>query len=282
MTARVTVPVVEIADLTHDDPVIGASLVESGFAIIRAHGVTPLVWQHACDVGRAVFALPNDVKDQHIGPADGSQRGYLPLRTVLPDGRDALDRKECWHARRRGHRLGNIFPNEVPEFGPVTDELIAAIDVVVDRVLASIDAFLRQPIGTLAAAIRGGDSLLRFNHYPVSDADLGFRPHRDFDIITLLLGADRPGLEIQGRDGTWHPVTPSAGAIVVNAGDILEVESGGRIPSTAHRVVAPSAEHSGRLSMVYFVSPRREHLLCSGVTAGDFIDLRLRDAGYLR
>jgi hypothetical protein len=34
--------------------------------------------------------------------------------------------------------------------------------------------------------------------------------------------------------------------------------------------------------MVYFVSPRPEVRLVNDLSAGEFIDARLRDAGYLR
>jgi isopenicillin N synthase-like dioxygenase len=126
---------------------------------------------------------------------------------------------------------------------------------------------------------------VRVNFYPDSTAASGrdrFLAHRDFDLITLLLGANRPGLEIQARDGRWWSLTPSDTSIVVNAGDILAIESRGRIPSTMHRVVSPASLDGGRISMAYFVHPRREVPLADGRSAGEFLDARLRDAGYLR
>jgi isopenicillin N synthase-like dioxygenase len=162
--------------------------------------------------------------------------------------------------------------------------LIEALEVLAAPILAGIDAFL-GPSSRLAQAVCGSDSLLRVNFYPDAAAGgtrLRFLAHRDFDLITLLLGANRPGLEIQARDGRWWPLTPSSGSIVVNAGDILALESGGRIPSTPHRVVAPASPDGGRISMVYFVHPRRELPLANGLSAGEFVDARLREAGYLR
>ena len=279
------VPVVDLSALAPGDPVVGAALAASGFAVMEGHGVPAALWQRAYRAATGAFALPAATKARYRGPEDGSQRGYLPLRTALSAGRPALDRKEAWHVRRAGHRFANILPDEVPDLGPAALALVEALEGLAERVLGSIDAFLGRPPGSFAAAVRGSDSLFRFNHYPDLPEDappVRFRAHQDFDLATLLLGATRPGLEVQARDGTWHPVTPSPDGIVLNAGDILAVDSGGRIPSTPHRVMRPDRPDGGRLSMVYFVSPRVDVRMASGDTVGRFLDARLRDAGYLR
>lgn len=279
------VPVLSLASLAAADARIGAALVEFGFLVLEDHGIPATHWERAFAAAARAFALPADVKARYRGPNDGSQRGYLELRTEAGDGREALDRKESWHARPSGHRFANLFPDEVPEFGPCLLALVDALEVVVARLLAGIDAFLAEPSDHFAEAVRGGDSLLRVNFYPDSTAGVRrarFLAHRDFDLITLLLGANRPGLEVQARDGRWRPLTPSSAGIVVNAGDILALESRGRIPSAPHRVVSPASPDGGRISMVYFVSPRRDVGLANGLSAGEFLDARLRDAGYLR
>jgi isopenicillin N synthase-like dioxygenase len=273
---------VPLLDLRRDAPRLGEALRETGFAILTHHGLPASAWNRAIAAAARAFALPDALKARYRGPDDGSQRGYLPLRTALPDGRPAFDRKECWHARRPGHRYANLFPAEVPELGPACLALIPALDRLAERLLDALDAHLGYAPGTLVARVRGGDSLFRINHYPDHGDDVRFHAHRDFDLFTLLLGASRPGLELETRDGRWLPLTPSPEAIVINAGDLLAVESAGRIPSTRHRVVTPAARDGGRLSMVYFVAPRPEVRLRDGRTAGEVIDGRLRDAGYLR
>jgi isopenicillin N synthase-like dioxygenase len=280
-----SIPVLSLESLRADDARIGAALVEFGFLVLENHGIPAAYWEPAFAAAARAFALPAGVKARYRGPDDGSQRGYLELRTELGGGRDALDRKESWHVRPNGHRFANIFPDEVPEFGPRMLALVDALDALAVQILAGIDAFLAKPPGHFARAVQGSDSLFRVNFYPESTAGVPrdrFLAHRDFDLITLLLGANRPGLEIQARDGRWWPLTPSSASIVVNAGDILALESRDRIPSAPHRVVSPPRPDGGRISMVYFVSPRREVRLDNGVSAGEFIDARLRDAGYLR
>ncbi len=264
---------------------IGAALAETGFIVLEGHGLPSAAWDRAYAAAARAFALPDEVKERYRGPDDGSQRGFLPVRTVLRDGRAALDRKAAWHVRPDGHRFANLLPAEVPELGPALLVLLAALERLAEPILDGIDAFLGQPSGSLRAAVHGGDSLFRVNHYPDLEAASGpgrFRAHRDFDLITLLLGANRPGLEIQARDGSWRAVTPSPSGIIVNAGDLLAIESDGKIPSTTHRVVTPAEPDGGRISMVYFVSPRAEVRLKNGALAGEVVDARLRDAGYLR
>ena len=273
---------IPVLDLRDRQLPIGEALVDTGFALLRHHGLPLAAWQRATTAAARAFNLPDEAKARYRGLEDGSQRGYLPMRTVLRNGQAALDRKECWHGRRPGHRHTNLFPDEVPELGPAVLELIAALDALADRLLDGLDAYLGHARGTLAARVRDGDSLFRINHYPDVAGATRFQPHRDFDLLTFLFGATAPGLEIETRAGRWSPITPSQEAIVVNAGDLLAIESGGRIPSTPHRVVAPATPDGGRISMVYFVAPRPDVRLRDGSSAGEVIDDRLRAAGYLR
>ena len=53
-----------------------------------------------------------------------------------------------------------------------------------------------------------GNSVLRLIHYPpVTDKTnlLRARAHADINLITLLVGAEESGLEVQHKDGSCHP-----------------------------------------------------------------------------
>lgn len=262
---------------------IGAALAEFGALVVVGHDIDAACCGRATAAAARAFALPREVKERYRGPRDGSQRGYLPLRTRLLDGRESLDRKEAWHARPSGHTAANLFPEEVPELGPSLLGLLERLQPVATRVLAGVGAFLGKRPGFFEDRVREGDSLFRVNHYPAptsTDERKRFLAHQDFDLVTLLLGASAPGLEVQTRDGCWRPIPLNATDIIVTVGDILAIESAGKIPSTPHRVVAPEAPDGGRTSMVYFVSPRPEVNLANGLSAGEFVDARLREAGY--
>jgi len=70
------------------------------------------------------------------------------------------------------------------------------------------------------------------------------------------------------------------GMIVVNGGDMLAVATGGYLPATSHRVVNPPAgQDVARQSMPMFLHLRPEVVLAPGLTAGAFLDQRLREIG---
>jgi len=73
---------------------------------------------------------------------------------------------------------------------------------------------------------KDGIQSMRINYYPpcpLADKALGFTPHSDGSLITLVLQINEvQGLQIK-KNGGWVPVKPLPGALVVNIGDILEV-----------------------------------------------------------
>jgi isopenicillin N synthase-like dioxygenase len=74
--------------------------------------------------------------------------------------------------------------------------------------------------------------------------------HRDSGVLTLLW---QPGdLQAQSPDGTWCDVPAEPGSMTVNFGDCMAFWTGGRIPATVHRVVAPP---STRFSVPFFYEP---------------------------
>ena len=85
-----------------------------------------------------------------------------------------------------------------------------------------------------------------------------YRAHSDYTGFTIL----RPdpeiiGLEAQAADGVWISVPPRPGALIVNAGDLLQVWTNDRWRSAPHRVVnpPPGSAPRPRLSLVFFTGP---------------------------
>ena len=60
-----------------------------------------------------------------------------------------------------------------------------------------------------------GNSVLRIIHYPPMPPEptpsVRAGAHEDINVITLLLGAEEPGLEVLSRKGEWLPINPPAG-----------------------------------------------------------------------
>ena len=90
--------------------------------------------------------------------------------------------------------------------------------------------------------------VLRMNHYPVPDdlrlepGQLGMGAHTDYGIVTVLWADPVPGLEILRPDGSWLPVAPAPGALLINLGDLPARWTNDRWLSTMHRVVPPAGD----------------------------------------
>jgi isopenicillin N synthase-like dioxygenase len=130
-------------------------------------------------------------------------------------------------------------------------------------------------------------------HYPPvpPDAPAGAvraAAHEDINLVTLLAEGSTGGLELLSRDGHWEPVQSLRGHLVINAGDMLQRATHGRIRSTTHRVVNPVGENSSRFSIPFFTHPRPDVLLepmapepgyqgpaFTPITAGDYLRERL-------
>ena len=113
--------------------------------------------------------------------------------------------------------------------------------------------------------------------------------HEDINLITLLAEGTTGGLELLARDGSWIPVRSMRGQLVINAGDMLQRATHGRLRSTTHRVTNPAGPNVSRYSIPFFTHPRPEVMLepmappagyegprFTPISAGEYLDERLR------
>jgi isopenicillin N synthase-like dioxygenase len=146
--------------------------------------------------------------------------------------------------------------------------------------------------------VRDGNSVMRLLHYPPVDKPTGNHiragAHEDINTITLLLGAEEAGLQLQTTDGRWLDVSPKPGELVINIGDMLQRLTNGKLRSTSHRVINPAPDRASkaRYSMPFFLHFRPDFLIealpqCvdverraeveSPITAHDYLMERLRE-----
>jgi isopenicillin N synthase-like dioxygenase len=147
--------------------------------------------------------------------------------------------------------------------------------------------------------INEGNSVLRAIHYPPYEIESGERsgPHGDINLITLLIGGNKPGLEIC-IDDEWHPVETPQSTVVCNVGDMLERFTNHRLPSVIHRVNTPSdvSKNSSRFSIPFFLHPNPDWFIqtlescvddghpnqySEGIMADDFLQQRLYEIKLL-
>ena len=253
---------------------LGRSFEEYGFAVLADHGIPDDLIARAEEQARAFFALPDDVKRRYAR-SQGGARGYTPFGIETAKGHKAHDLKEFWHVGREltaGHPFrdvmdDNIWPSELPDFKPTFLELYDTFDRTGVTILSAIARYLGVDEQYFTDTVRDGNSVLRLLHYPPQAEPTGEHiragAHEDINTITLLIGAEEAGLELQTRDGRWIPVSPKAGQLVINIGDMLQRLTNGRLRSTSHRVVNPSPDRAShaRYSMPFFLHFRPDFVI---------------------
>ena len=213
-------------------------------------------------------------------PRSGNLTGYIPPEvSETAVGHGVKDLKEFFHIAP-----GVRFPPglERDAMAHLDEALALGRQLLgwVDRHLGdALPAALR---GGLAASLSRDYSLLRILHYPPLDGSeaagaVRAAAHEDINMLTVLPVAREPGLQVRSRDGGWIPVPGGPGDVVINAGDMLREATGGRLPSTTHRVINPvdAAGNVPRIAMPYFLAPRLDLRLSDRYTAGSYLRERL-------
>ncbi|MEO7410594.1 MAG: 2-oxoglutarate and iron-dependent oxygenase domain-containing protein [Sphingomicrobium sp.] len=254
---------------------LGHSFEDYGFAILRDHGIPQDLIDRAEAKAKAFFALTEAAKRAYLIAGSGGARGYTAFGVETAKGGSASDLKEFWHVGREleaGHPFravmaDNVWPAEVEGFRETFLELYDAFDAAGLKVLRAIARFLKVDEEYFTDTVRDGNSVMRLLHYPPIDTPSGNQiragAHEDINTITLLLGAEEAGLELQTRDGRWLPVSPKPGELVVNIGDMLQRLTNGRLRSTSHRVVNPAPDRASkaRYSMPFFLHFRPDFVI---------------------
>lgn len=274
-----TVALVPRVDLSHfqsDDPAeraafvetLGRGLTEIGFVVVGGHGLESALTSRAYELFAEFFALPEAEKARYICRRSGN-RGYSPFGRERAKDAKVPDLKEFWHVCRDASPnhpdadrfLENIWPERPAELKEIGRRLYRDFDRCARSLLQAIALHFELPARTFSDMAEHGNSVLRVIHYPplgesVDAGAVRAAAHEDINLITLLIESRGGGLEIQTRDGSWHPVNALAGDIIVDSGDMLSRVTNGVIPATTHRVVNPSdGENLSRYSMPFFVHP---------------------------
>jgi isopenicillin N synthase-like dioxygenase len=280
------VPVISLAGL--DDETrraevagrLGDALRRSGFYVAVDHIVPLPVFDQLSAAALEFFHRPEEEKARYgPSPGDATRRGFTSrYRAASGIGvHTDEDAAEAWALNPYDEGLGwrdfsglgatyrtaFVHPNRIPDtpgFRAAALAYFAAMESQILTLLAlhALDLGLEPDHFTRLCA--GAMTNLVVNHYPPQRADpqpdqscLG--PHTDLGLMTGLLHSGQRGLQVVDRQNptAWVPVPSVPGGLVVNAGDLLVLVSGGRYRSALHRVVC--AEKAERISVPVFVQP---------------------------
>ncbi|AEH02381.1 isopenicillin N synthase family oxygenase [Lacinutrix sp. 5H-3-7-4] len=310
-----SIPSVNLEDFLSDDPKrkqkfideIGKAYQEIGFVALKGHFLDKKLVDRLYSEIKNFFSLPVETKQSYEIPGIGGQRGYVSFGKESAKGKKEGDLKEFWHfgqyveddPERAKEYPDNVEVKEIPAFNEVGKETYQMLEKTAKYVLRALALHLDLEETYFDKHIHNGNSILRPIHYPpiTEEPKAAERAaaHGDINLITLLMGAQGRGLQVQNHDGEWIDAIAEPDELMINVGDMLSRHTNNKLKSTIHRVINPPRELWGtsRYSIPFFMHPISEMKLdvldsCidennpkqyEDITAGEFLDQRLIELG---
>ena len=235
------IPSVDLRDFLSDDPVrkqkfvneIGKAYEEIGFVALKGHFLSDELVEKLYQQVRNFFNLPLEVKEKYEIPGIGGQRGYVSFGKESAKGRTTGDLKEFWHFGQyveNNDKLANEYPenvtvSELPEFNSTGKETYKMLEKTGVYVLRALALYLGLNEFYFDDFVKNGNSILRPIHYPpiLNEPKDAVRAaaHGDINLITLLMGAQGKGLQVQNNKGEWIDAIAADDQLVINVGDML-------------------------------------------------------------
>lgn len=313
-----SIPSVDLRDFLSDDIEqkqkfvnnIGQAYEEIGFVALKGHFLDDELIQKLYEQIKSFFELPQDVKDKYEIEGIGGQRGYTSFGKEHAKGRKEGDLKEFWHFGQyvendpelEKEYPENVFVEELPEFNSTGEKTFKMLEKTAKYVLRALAIHLELEETYFDKYIKNGNSILRPIHYPPIKEEpkdaVRAAAHGDINLITLLMGAQGRGLQVQNHEGEWIDAIAQPDELMINVGDMLSRHTNNRLKSTIHQVVNPPRELWGtsRYSIPFFMHPISEMPLnclenCidadhpkqfTDITAGEFLHERLIELGLVK
>lgn len=311
------IPSVDLRDFLSDDhskkmqfvEQLGSAFEEIGFVAISGHFLSNELSEELYTQIKAFFDLPQEVKSKYEIEGLAGQRGYTSYGKEKAQNAPVGDLKEFWHFGQYEEGApedylypANITVNELPAFNSVGKEVYQQLEKTALYMLRALALHLELEETYFDQWVSQGNSILRPIHYPpltkAPEKAVRAAAHTDINLITLLMGAHGRGLQVQNRQGDWIEAIASKDQLMVNVGDMLSRLSNNRLLSTVHQVVNPpeAGWSESRYSIPFFMHPKatmplncldncvdeKHPQLFEDISAGDFLNERLRELGLLK
>ena len=312
------IPSVDLRDFLSEDlqrkqkfiSEIGHAYEEIGFVALKGHFLSDELVASLYDEIRKFFSLPQETKNNYEIPGIGGQRGYTSFGKEHAKGRKEGDLKEFWHfgqyvesnPKLEAEYPPNVIVEELPKFNEVGKETFKMLEKTAKYVLRALALHLGLEETYFDKYIKNGNSILRPIHYPPITEEpknaVRAAAHGDINLITLLMGAQGKGLQVQNHEGEWIDAMAEPDELMINVGDMLSRHTNNKLKSTIHQVVNPPRELWGtsRYSIPFFMHPVSdmplnclENCIDEGhpklyddITAGEFLHERLVDLGLIK
>ncbi|WP_034045464.1 isopenicillin N synthase family dioxygenase [Wocania ichthyoenteri] len=312
------IPSVNLNDFISSDSVrkqnfvdaIGKAYEDIGFVALKGHFLDDKLVDNLYTEIKSFFSLPTETKQKYEIPGIGGQRGYVSFGKESAKGKEEGDLKEFWHfgqyvennPKLEAEYPDNVTVNELPNFNAVGKEAYKMLEKTAKYVLRALALHLGLEETYFDFYIFNGNSILRPIHYPPITEEpkeaVRAAAHGDINLITLLMGAQGRGLQVQNHNGEWIDAIAESDELMINVGDMLSRHTNNKLKSTIHRVINPPKELWGtsRYSIPFFMHPISEMKLnvlegCidkenpkafDDITAGEFLNERLIELGLIK
>ncbi|MDC9721547.1 MAG: 2-oxoglutarate and iron-dependent oxygenase domain-containing protein [Urechidicola sp.] len=312
------IPSVNLADFISGDAdrkqqfvnQIGAAYEEIGFVALSGHFLSDELIENLYAEVKNFFDLPIDTKNKYEIEGIGGQRGYTSFGKERAKGRKEGDLKEFWHFGQyvednpilEAEYPPNVIVEELAKFNEIGKETFKMLEKTAKYVLRALALYLDLEETYFDFPIKNGNSILRPIHYPPIENEPKnaerAAAHGDINLITLLMGAQGKGLQVQNHEGSWIDAVAQPDELMINVGDMLSRHTNNKLKSTIHRVTNPPKElwKTSRYSIPFFMHPKsdtkldvlescfdEEHpKLFDDITAGDYLNERLVELGLIK
>ena len=312
------IPSVDLRDFISNDPerkqvfvnAIGKAYEDIGFVALKGHFLDDTLVENLYTEVKNFFSLPTETKQKYEIPGIGGQRGYVSFGKESAKGKKEGDLKEFWHFGQyvennptlESEYPENVAVEELPKFNEVGKETYKMLEKTAKYVLRALALHLELEETYFDEYIFNGNSILRPIHYPPITVEpkeaVRAAAHGDINLITLLMGAQGRGLQVQNHKGEWIDAIAADDELMINVGDMLSRHTNNKLKSTIHRVVNPPKELWGtsRYSIPFFMHPISDMKLnvlesCidednpkafDDITAGEFLNERLVELGLIK
>ena len=309
------IPSVNLLDFLSENPhdkqkfvnQLGQAYETIGFVALKGHFLDDSLMDSLYSEVKKFFDLTIEQKQNYEVPGIGGQRGYVSFGKESAKCKKEGDLKEYWHFGQFVHNNPelekeyhkNIEVQELPKFNKVGKQTYQMLEKTAKYVLRALALYLGLDEYYFDNYIFNGNSILRPIHYPpIKEAPKNAEraaAHGDINLITLLMGAQGKGLQVQNHEGEWIDAIAQPDELMINVGDMLSRHTNNKLKSTIHRVVNPPPEKWGtsRYSIPFFMHPISSMNLnvlnnCinaknpkkfEDITAGDYLNQRIKELG---
>ena len=309
------IPSVNLNDFLSEDPErkqqfindIGHAYENIGFVALKGHFLEDSLINELYTEIKNFFDLPLEIKRKYEIHGLGGQRGYVSFGKESAKGKKEGDLKEFWHFGQHVENNPslekeypkNVFVEELPRFNEIGRKTYRLLEKTAKYVLRSLALHIGLEETYFDEYIHNGNSILRPIHYPPIQSEpknaVRAASHGDINLITLLMGAQGKGLQVQNHKGEWIDAIAEKDELMINVGDMLSRHTNNKLKSTIHRVTNPPRDLWGtsRYSIPFFMHPisamkldvleecidQKNPKKFEDITAGEFLEQRLHELG---